>query len=105
MGNRIFTGLVEEKEKYIGGKMLDFGDSMDRIMISRGIIDGPVPLEATITDISIKDNFFSVDGEPFRCGCDMNHLHVTRQPEFGLKPGGIAFSGYQGHEWHIYPNL
>ena len=105
MGNLIFKGLVANKDKYRGGEMKDYGDSMDRRMVSSGMINASVPMEATITNISIRKNYFSVDGEPFGCGGDMNYLHVTHNPGFELESGGMAFVGYGGHEWHIYPHL
>jgi len=57
-----------------------------------------------ITGISLKPNgpdsaFFSIDGEDFSCGFDVQHGGIT-----GGAKGYLTFSGYGGHSFRIKTN-
>lgn len=100
--NRILRALVAQKESYIGGKLKDYGDPMDRRFVESDIYLGPFPMKTTITDMTLERNTFMVVGEDFRCGGALEYLHITHNPQFEVGTG-IAFLGYGGHEWHIHP--
>lgn len=91
----LWSQFVERKGEWIGGTLEDFGDSMDRRL-------GAKPAATEITDITLKANgdsaFFSVDGEDFGCGFDVQYGGVSCSPQ---EPGWVGFSGYMGHSWRI----
>ncbi len=92
----LWSQFVEQKDRWIGGVLEDFGDSMDKRMFGDGAHG-----KTKITDIRLKPNgkenaFFSVDGEDFTCGFCTSVGGVIA----GEK-GWITFSGYGGHEWRI----
>ena len=94
----MWSQFVEGKEKWIGGTLEDKGDSMDRAI---GLSDGWS--KTKITDITLTPNgkesaAFSVEGEEFGCGGDVQFLGVV-----GGEDGYITFSGYGGHTWRIKP--
>jgi len=86
--------FVEKQQEFIGGTLEDFGDSFD---ISMGF----QTVKTTIKGIELKPNgetsaFFSVIGEDFDCGFDVQFGGIT-----GGEDGWITFSGYMGHTWRI----
>lgn len=86
----LWSQFVNDKSKWIGGILQDFGDSMNT-----------ENLTTKITDIELEKNgedsaFFSVVGEDFACGFDVQYGGVTAGEE-----GYITFSGYGGHGWRI----
>ena len=96
----MWSQFVENKEKWIGGSLEDFGDSMDRAF---GMLDDE-RLEEVLTeivDIELKSNgtdsaMFNVVGKNFTCGFDVEVGGVTAGED-----GWITFSGYGGHKWRI----
>ena len=88
----LWSQFVDRKEEWIGGILQDFDNWFPD---DRGNI-------TTIKDITLKPNgedsaFFSVIGEAFSCGFDV---------QYGGIPGGgeitwLTFSGYGGHTWRI----
>ena len=93
----LWSQFVEQKGKWIGGVLQDFGDSMDKAL---GLANGA--METIITDITLEPNgddsaFFSVKGEKFGCGFDVGHGRIGDCQE---KPW-LTFSGYGGHKWRI----
>ena len=91
----MWSQFVERKKEWIGGKLTDYGDSMDKSM-------GFKTMETEITDITLEPNgkesaMFSVVGKEFTCGSDVGYVGIGgNQPKEGL-----MFSGYGGHEWKI----
>ena len=86
----LWSQFVETKNDFIGGVLEDH----DMGQISK----------TEITDISLKPNgknsaFFSVDGEKFGCGFDVQHGGIQAGEE-----GWITFYGYGGHTWRIKKN-
>ena len=96
----LWSQFVEGKEKWIGGSLEDFRDSMDRAF---GMLDDE-RLEDVLTeivDIELIPNgddsaVFQVVGKNFSCGFDVQHGGVTAGED-----GWITFSGYGGHKWRI----
>lgn len=93
---KLWNQFVDGKEKWIGGTLQDFGDSMD---IAMDLIDGSGT--TIINDITLRPNgddsaFFSVDGEEFGCGFDVSCGGIA-----GGEEGWTTFSGYGGHTWRI----
>lgn len=91
-----WSQFVEGKEKWIGGILEDFGDSMDRRMLGE---DAHFITE--ITDIILAPNgtesaMFLVNGKGFSCGFDVGVGGVTAGEE-----GWITLSGYGDHTWRI----
>lgn len=87
----LWEQFVHQKEKWIGGTLTDRGDSMDRAIF------GVDSMTTTITDIKLEPNgkesaIFSVCGEDFTCGFDVQHGGAIPSNDDGL-----VFSGYGGH--------
>lgn len=97
----LWSQFVENKKKWIGGSLEDFGDSMDRAF---GMLDADERLAAVLTeivDIELKPNgndsaLFNVVGKNFTCGFDVEVGGITAGED-----GWITFSGYGGHTWRI----
>lgn len=92
----LWSQFVEGKEKWIGGRLEDSGDSMDRHM---GLIDNDLSTE--IIDIILRPNgetsaWFEVKGKDFSCGFDISCGGIGAGKE-----GWLTFHGYMGHEWRI----
>ena len=92
----LWSQFVEQKDRWIGGVLEDFGDSMDRRMLGDDAHG-----DTEITDIRLEPNgkedaYFSVDGEDFTCGFSTSVGGITAGEE-----DWITFSGYGGHEWRI----
>lgn len=91
----MWSQFVEKQEEWIGGTLMDGGDNIDRRM-------GAEPITTTITGIELKPNgedsaFFSVIGEDFECGFDVQFGGIGGNQE----DGWLTFSGYGGHTWKI----
>jgi len=87
--------FVEKKEEWIGGELMDGGDSFD-------IQLGFSPVKTIITDIELRPNgkesaFFAVVGKDFECGFDVSVGGIGGEQ----KDGWLTFSGYMGHKWKI----
>jgi len=94
----LWNQFIDQKEKWIGGVLEDFGDSMDRAMFNLDKSD----LTTEITDITLVPNgtdsaFFSIEGKDFGCGFDVQYGGIPGSQE----PGWLTFSGYGGHKFRI----
>ena len=92
----LWEQFVHGKAKYIGKKLQDFGDALDRFALG-----APELAETKIIDITLTPNgtdsaVFSVEGEEFGCSFDVQHGGVT-----GGEKGWLTFAGYGGHAWRI----
>ena len=90
----LWSQFVEGKDKWIGGRLEDSGDSMDRKL-------GLGNMSTEIVDITLKPNgddsaMFSVEGKDFSCGFDVSYGGMGKGDE-----DWITFSGYGGHTWRI----
>lgn len=83
--------IVEREKEWIGGKLIDYGDSMDRTI-------GEPTHETTITGFKLTDDWFEVSGERFSCGGNRKHLGISSLDQNGK---GIVLSGYGGHKFKI----
>uniref|UniRef100_A0A6H1ZV88 Uncharacterized protein n=1 Tax=viral metagenome TaxID=1070528 RepID=A0A6H1ZV88_9ZZZZ len=92
----LWSQFAEQKEKWVGGVLEDFGDSMDQ-----RIFGSEAHARTEITDITLEPNgpgsaMFFVTGNNFSCGFDCGVGGITS----GEK-GWVTFSGYGGHTWRI----
>ena len=92
----LWSQFVEGKDKWLGGILEDFGDSMDKAL---GLPTDDMVTE--ITDIKLEPNgnknaWFEVSGKVFNCGFSTDVGGVM-----GGEEGWITFSGYGGHRWRI----
>lgn len=82
--------LVDQEKEWIGGVLIDYGDSIDRNL-------GATPQQTTIIGFKLTDDWFEVKEEKFCCGGNRRFL--------GLSPNqngnGITISGYGDHEFKI----
>ena len=90
----LWSQFVESKEKWIGGVLEDFGDSLDRQLGFKGC-------KTEIVDICLNPNgeknaFFEVVGKEFSCGFSTDSGGVA-----GGEEGYITFGGYGNHTWRI----
>lgn len=93
----LWEQFVEKEKEFIGGTLQDFGDSFDR-QIGMAKPDG---MSTKITGVKLEPNgeesaYFSVIGEGFTCGFDVQHGGIGAGEE-----GWLTFSGYGGHTWRI----
>jgi hypothetical protein len=86
--------LVDQKDEWIGGRLIDYGDEIDRALFD-------YPLETVIVDIELTERTFHVIGEEFTCGGGRQYVGIMARPEFEVPENGLAITGYGGHEWHI----
>lgn len=91
----LWSQFIEKKEKWIGGTLKDFGDSMDRSM---GYEGGTT----IIKDIELVPNgktsaYFRIIGKDFNCGFDVQHGGISSEGE----EGWLTFSGYGGHKFAV----
>lgn len=89
---RMWQQFVHQKEKWVGGTLTDYGDSLDK-----QITPEYFPMKTKITDIKLEANgknsaFFEITGKDFSCGSDVKEL--------GILANG-NFHGIIGHEWSI----
>ena len=89
----MWQDLVDQQEKWIGGQLIDFGDSMDRAV---GFYKNG-PITTTITGFELTDNLFMVNGKDFSCGGSRSVVAVIP----GAPDNGLALGGYGGHKFHI----
>lgn len=91
--------LVETKAKYIGWKMVDSGDAMDRKMF------GNQQVGTVVTDIQFeldKDQTganFTIKGKDFDCGFAVEYGGGVRK--FDDKATTLHFYGFMGHSFII----
>lgn len=79
--------FIDMKDKFIGGVLEDH--------------DMGMYAKTKITDITLEPNgktsaFFSVEGEDFGCGFDVEVGGIGSGDE-----GWVTFYGYGGHKWRI----
>jgi hypothetical protein len=90
----LWSQFIERKSEWMGGTLQDMGDDMDVLL-------GLGSMTTKITDIDLRANgddsaYFSVDGENFGCGFDVQYGGIIAGAA-----GWITFSGYGGHTWRI----
>lgn len=96
--NDMWQDLVDQKDKWIGGKLIDHGDSMDRRLLAIGISQHTkFPAETTIVDFNLTDEWFSVVGEDFECGGSRECVGIGSDKV----ENGLALCGYGGHRFDI----
>ena len=89
----MWQDLIDQKDKWIGGQLIDHGDSMDRSLLKPELL----PAITTITGMELTDDSFRILGEEFNCGGSRQYIGLTSEPV----ENGLAFSGYGGHRWDI----
>ena len=92
----LWSQFVENKKKWVGGILEDFGDSVD---IALGLATGSKKTE--IIDITLEPSgdsaFFLVKGKDFGCGFNVKTGGISGSQEYGW----ITFGGYGEHKWRI----
>ena len=91
--------FVDNKEKYIGGLLVDSGDHTDPVEMA---LCGEDDAVTKIIDITLEPNgkksaAFMVVGEDFDCGFDVGCGSIGVDED-----GHIEFHGYGGHTWQIF---
>ena len=94
----LWSQFIEQKDKWIGGTLVDFGDSMD---VRLGMID-KLGMKTKIVDITLLPNgidsaYFSIEGEGFGCGFDVHYGGISGEQQ----EGWLTFRGYGGHKFMI----
>jgi len=85
--------LIDQKAKWIGGKLIDYGDSIDRIILR----EDEFPLETKILGFELNENWFGVIGKDFKCGGSRKHVCITDDHV----ENGLAIVGYEVHRFNI----
>lgn len=93
----LWQQFVDRQNEWLGGKLVDDGDAMDRRMF------GDDPNETEITGIELKPNgkesaMFYVCGKDFDCGFDVGCGGIGEQKD----DNSLQFHGYGGHTFRIY---
>ena len=96
----MWQSLIDQKERWIGGRLICYGDSTDRV-----VFKDRIPIETEIIDLTLNDESFYVLGKEFRCGGSRKYVGLATQPLFPVPEGGLAFQSYDSHEFHIVPRL
>lgn len=96
----LWQQFVDRKSEWIGGRLIDSGDPMDRAL---GLHDDGDP-GTEIVDITLEPNgedsaFFRVVGKDFTCGFDVQSGGIFAGDS--KIEGALQFSGYGGHSWCI----
>jgi len=86
----MWQDLVDKEEKYIGGKLIEYPDSIGKAL-------GYKIEETTITGFSLTDEWFEVKGKDFNCGGSREHLGVMNNQ----KEKGLVISGFGGQLFQI----
>lgn len=91
----LWQQFVDKKNEWIGGKLVDNGDSMD-------ILLGAKPMQTEIVDIVLSANgkdsaMFEVVGKEFTCSADVGYLGIGTSTDKGLQ-----LYGYGDHSFKIY---
>jgi hypothetical protein len=87
--------LVDQKEQWIGGKLIEYGDSMDRNLLKLK------PIETELLDITLDEERIMFIGKDFQCGGSREYMGISGSPQFSVPANGLAIEGYGGHEFHI----
>lgn len=88
--------LVDRQTEWVGGTLVDFGDSQDR-----AIFPDELPARTRIVEFELTPTQFNVRGENFSCGGGREYLGIVGTPRFPIDGNGLAIEGYGGHEFHI----
>lgn len=88
----LWQQFVDRQMEWIGGRLQNLDD---------GDIAETKIAETKITGIRLEPNgedsaYFSVDGETFSCGFDVQYGGIS-----GGEDGWLTFQGYGGHAWRI----
>jgi len=91
--NKMWQELINLKDKWIGGKLIDYGDPIDKALMG----DKYKPMETEIVDLKLTDETIEFIGKDFpviynRKYIGLVAIHVEN---------GLAFSGYGGHRIDI----
>lgn len=89
----MWADLVKQHAKWVGGTLIDHGDSMDRAILKEGIL----PAVTIIKGFKLTTDYFEVIGEDFSCGGSRDTLGITGTHV----ENGLAISGYGGHRFDI----
>ncbi len=92
----IWEQLVDRKSEFIGKRLQDFGDSMDRSMGLAGEGGETTIIEDLQYQQEASYNCFEVVGKDFTCSFNTKYGGVG-----GGEPGWLTFYGYGGHKWRI----
>lgn len=89
----MWRNLVDQKDKWIGGKLIDHGDKMDRAMLKPEALDA----ETVIVDFKLTNDWFGVVGVDFECGGSRECVGIVSEKV----ENGLALCGYGGHRFDI----
>ncbi len=89
----MWQDIIDQKEKWIGGKLVDEGDFMDRADPKTP----GLPMETEIVGFELTDEYFEVKGRDFNCGGTRDILGIS--PEH--VDNGLVLRGYGGHIFSI----
>ena len=92
--------LVDKKDEWIGGTLVDCGDDMDRAW---GLSAPNGTGERTlIVDFKLTDDEFNVIGEEFTCGGGRQHVGLSPYETPGDE-NTLTFRGYGNHQFYLIP--
>lgn len=89
----MWQDLIDQKDKWIGGKIIDYGDSMDKLLMG----DKYKPMETEIVDFDLTDETIEFIGVDFPVKYNREYIGLSSI----RVEGGLAFSGYGGHRIDI----
>jgi len=89
----MWQDLIDQKEQWIGGKLIDHGDAMDKALMG----DQYEPMETEIVDFELTEQWFGVKGKEFDCGGSRAVVGICGEHV----ENGLAIHGYGGHRWDI----
>lgn len=92
-GNSCLRGIMDEKDRWIGGKLVDYGAPMDKAILE----EGTYPIQTEIVDLTLTDRWFGVIGREFDCG----GLPSTLRTTFNEPKNRLVIVGYQDHRYDI----
>lgn len=86
----MWKDLIDQENKYIGGKLIEYPDRIDKVM-------GFEIEETTITGFLLTDEWFEVKGKDFSCGGSRETLGISNNQ----KGKGLLITGFGGFEFQI----
>ncbi len=89
----MWAELIKQHTKWVGGTLIDHGDSMDMALLKEGML----PAVTTIQGFKLTADYFEVIGEEFNCGGARSCLGLAG---VGVE-NGLALSGYGGQRFDI----
>ena len=95
----LWSQFVRAKDEWIGGELVDYGDSFDRAT-------GYHPSSTGIVDVALEPNgeksaIFRIIGERFECAFDVEVGGISGEQE---KEPWLVFAGYGGQKFKIRKN-